>query len=155
MIRPVPRALALLCLLAFGPLAGAPSLASIAEAAPLARERIVLVGVPVDGNCGCGPYDLGDFDLFDRASQPSGLLSVFGVPTSPPSVPDDQASGIFTFVATLGDGSIVGQGRFPLDNGPTTVAIAGGTGRYRRTRGFARFSPRQNGDVRIVLHLLR
>ncbi len=156
MIRPVTRALALLCLLASGSLVGSPALVTVAAASPLAaRERIVLVGVPVDGTCGCGPYDLGDFDLFDRASQPSGLLSVFGIPTSPPSVPDDQASGIFTFVVTLGDGSIVGQGRFPLDNGPTTVAIAGGTGRYRRTRGFARFAPRQNGDVRIVLHLLR
>lgn len=150
------RTLALLCLLAASPLAGAPARATAADAAAAlaARERLVVVGVPVDGNCGCGPYDLGDFDLFDRAGQPSGSMSVFGVPTSPPSVPDDQAFGIFTFVATSSDGSIVGQGRFPLDNGPATVAIVGGTGRYRRTRGYARFAPRDDGSVRVVLHLL-
>lgn len=153
MIRRATRALALLTLLAASPLDGSP--AHAASSAVAARERLVMVGVPVDGNCGCGPYDLGDFDLSDRGGQPIGSMSVFGIPTSPPSVPDEQAVGIFTFVATLSDGSIVGQGRFPLDNGPTTVAISGGTGRYRRMRGYARFSPRMNGDVRVVLHLLQ
>lgn len=151
----LPHLLALLALLTASPLGVAVAhAAKPAESALAARERLVLVGVPVDGNCGCGPYDLGDFDLFDRGGQPSGSMSVFGIPTSPPSVPDDQAVGIFTFVVTLADGAIVGQGRFPLDNGPTTVAISGGTGRYRRMRGYARFSPRMNGDVRVVLHLL-
>ncbi|MBY0275108.1 dirigent protein [Candidatus Binatia bacterium] len=147
--------LALLCVLA-APLAAASARAATAVPAALAmRERIVLIGVPVDGNCGCGPYDLGDFDLSERGGQPRGTLNVFGIPTSPPSVPDDQASGIFTFVATFDDGTIVGQGRFPLDNGPTIAPIVGGTGRYRRTRGYARFAPRDDGSVRIVLHLLR
>jgi hypothetical protein len=155
--RATRAALALLCLLAASALAGAPARATTSDAAAAAlaaRERLVVVGVPVDGNCGCGPYDLGDFDLLDRGGQPTGSMSVFGIPTSPPSVPDDQAFGIFTFVATLSDGSIVGQGRFPLDNGPATVAIVGGTGRYRRTRGYARFAPRDDGSVRVVLHLL-
>lgn len=147
--------LALLCVL-FAPVTAPAARAESPVAATIAmRERVVLIGVPVDGNCGCGPYDLGDFDLSEPGGQPRGTLNVFGIPTSPPSVPDDQASGIFTFVATLDDGTIVGQGRFPLDNGPTTAPIVGGTGRYRRTRGYARFVPRDDGSVRIVLHLLR
>ncbi|MFO0875741.1 MAG: hypothetical protein U0575_17480 [Phycisphaerales bacterium] len=153
MIRRATRALALLTLLVFLPLAGSPVHATT-EASSAVRGRLPLRGVPVDGNCGCGPYDLGEFDLFDRVGQPLGTMSVFGVPTSPPSVPDDQAVGVFTFVAALFGGTIVGQGQFPLDNGPTVVAISGGTGSYRRARGFARFAPRPNGDVRVVLHLL-
>src|SRR5689334_1568179 len=123
------RALALLCLVGWCVLAASPALATPGAASALAtRERMVLLGVPTEEDCGCGPYLLGEFDLFDRAGQPRGLLNLFGVPTSPPDVPDADASGIVTFVASLSDGSIVGQGRFPLDNGPAVVAIVGGTG---------------------------
>jgi len=156
MTRRSTRALAQLCLLGSCLLAVAPALADVPAASVLAkRERLVFVAEPLDGNCGCGPYDLGEFDLFDRAAQPSGVLNLFGIPTSPPEVPDDQASGIVTAVITLDDGTIVAQGQFPLDNGPTIVAIVGGTGRYRRARGYARLAPRPQDRVRVVLHLLR
>jgi len=118
------------------------------------RERMVFIGVPTEEDCGCGPYYLGDFDLETRAGQPRGVLNLFGIPTSPIDVPDDQAIGIVTFVASLDDGSIVAQGRFPLDDGPTIVAIVGGTGRYRRARGYARIAPRDQGEIRVVLHVL-
>lgn len=154
MARRSTRALALLCVLGWV-LASSPARASGDPASPLAkRERMVLVAVPTEEDCGCGPYFGGDFDLFNRSGQPQGLLSMFGIPTSGPDVPDDQAVGIVTFVASLADGSIVAQGQFPLDNGPTVIAIVGGTGRYRRTRGFARIAPRDDGNARIVLHLL-
>lgn len=155
MTRRSPRALALLCLLGSCLLAATPALGEVPAGSVLAkRERLVFLAEPLDGNCGCGPYDLGEFELFDRASQPRGALNLFGIPTSPPEVPDDQASGIVSMVATLADGTIVAQGQFPLDNGPTIVAIVGGTGRYRRMRGYARIAPRSQGDVRVVLHLL-
>lgn len=155
MTRRSTRALALFCLLGWWLLVAAPALATVEPASVLAqRERMVLLGVPTEADCGCGPYDLGEFDLSDRGGQPRGVLNLFGIPTSPPDVPDDQASGIVTFVASLADGSIVGQGRFPLDDGPTIVAIVGGTGRYRRTRGYARLAPRSDRSMRVVLHLL-
>jgi hypothetical protein len=119
-----------------------------------ARERLVFIGVPTEEDCGCGPYYLGDFDLETRAGDPRGVLNLFGIPTSPIDVPDDQAIGIVTFVAALDDGAIVAQGQFPLDDGPTIVAIVGGTGRYRRARGYARIVPRGQGEIRVVLHVL-
>lgn len=155
MTRRSTRARALLCLLGWCLLVAAPALATTEPASPLGtRERMVLLAVPTEEDCGCGPYYLGEFDLSDRGGQPRGLLNLFGIPTSPPDVPDDQAHGIVTFVASLPDGSIVGQGLFPLDDGPTIVAIVGGTGRYRRTRGYARLAPLSQGRVRVVLHLL-
>lgn len=156
MTRRSTRAAALLCLLGPCLIAASPAIAEVPAASVLAgRERMVFLAEPLGGSCGCGPYDLGEFDLFDRASQPRGALNLFGIPTSPPQVPDDQASGIVTMVLTLADGTIVAQGQFPLDNGPAIVAIVGGTGRYRRTRGYARLAPRNQGRVRVVLHVLR
>ena len=62
----LPLLLALLALLTASPLGGAAAhAATSAESALAARERLVLIGVPVDGNCGCGPYDLGT--TFERA----------------------------------------------------------------------------------------
>lgn len=155
MTRRSTRAVALLCLLGSCLLAAAPARAIEQAASPLAkRERMVLLAVSTEGDCGCGPYGLGDFDLLDRAGQPVGLMNLFGIPTSPPDVPDDQAVGIVTLVASLDDGSIVAQGRFPLNDGPAIIAIVGGTGRYRRTRGYARIAPRDQATARVVLHLL-
>jgi hypothetical protein len=155
MTRRSIRAFALPSLLAACLLAASPADATVEPASALAqRQRLVFVAVPLDGNCGCSPYDLGEFDLFDRAAQPRGVLNVFGIPTSPPDVPDEDASGIVTMVVTLDDGTIVAQGQFPLDDGAAIVAIVGGTGRYRRARGYARFAPRPQGQARVVLHLL-
>jgi hypothetical protein len=146
MTRRTTRALALLTLLGSWLLAASPALA--------ARERLVFVAVPLEDNCGCSPFLLGELDLFDRASQPQGALNLFGFPTSPPDVPDEDASGIVTMVASLDGGSIVAQGVFPLDDGPAIIAIVGGTGRFKRTRGYVRAVPRPNGNVRVVMHLI-
>jgi hypothetical protein len=154
MNRRSTRALALLCLLGSSLLA--PIRATAGTASTLARrERMVLLAAPIEDASGCGFYFFTEFDLTDPGGQPRGTLSLFSVPLSPPEVPDEDATGILTFVATLEDGSIVGQGRFPLNDDPTLVAIVGGTGRYRRMRGYARIVPRDEGAGRLVLHLLR
>jgi hypothetical protein len=154
MTRRSTFALALLCLVVSTPLA--PSRASAGTASTLAgRERMVLLAAPIEDACGCGFYFFTEFDLTNPGGQPRGTLSLFSVPLSPPEVPDEDATGILTFVATLADGAIVGQGRFPLNDDPTVVAIVGGTGRYRRMRGFARIVPRDEGNGRLVLHLLK
>jgi hypothetical protein len=154
MTRRSIHALALLCVLGCSLLV--PTRAAAATASPLAgRERIVLRAEPIEDACGCGFYFFTEFDLTTQLGQPQGTLSLFAVPLSPPEVPDEDATGILSFVAALPDGSIIGQGRFPLNDDPTVVAIVGGTGRYRRMRGYARIAPRAQGAGRLVLHLMR
>jgi hypothetical protein len=154
MTRRSTHAVALLCLA--GSLLLVPARATAATASPLAaRERIVLRAEPIEDPCGCGFYFFTEFDLSNPGGPTRGTLSLFAVPLSPPEVPDEDATGILSFVAALEDGTIVGQGRFPLDDGPTVVAIVGGTGRYRRMRGYARIAPRAQGAGRLVLHLLK
>lgn len=96
------------------------------------------------------------FDLVDKAQQPKGTLDVSGIATQPrPQNPGDpEPAAIITFVASLSDGSVVGQGVMKADDQPFMVAIVGGTGRYRRARGQARVVPKEDDGARIVLHLL-
>ena len=153
MTRRSTHALALLCLLGWA--LALPTRAVATTASTLAgRERIVMRAEPIEDACGCGFYFFTEFDL-SKVGTPRGTLSLFAVPLSPPEVPDEQATGILTFVATLEDGAVVGQGRFPLNDDPTVVAIVGGTGRYRRARGFARIVPLDQGSGRLVLNVLR
>src|SRR5262245_56710259 len=110
MTRRSTQTLALLCLLGWS--LTAPMPAAAATASPLAgRERIVLRADPIEDACGCGFYFFTEFDLSNPGGPPRGTLSLFAVPLSPPEVPDEQATGILTFVATLEDGAVVGQGR--------------------------------------------
>jgi hypothetical protein len=134
-------ALAVVCLSSTSPASNA-----FAAAAQLLdhRERIALVAVDTqtDGNGGDGTF--GDhLNLFNRVGTQLGTFDVVGMPTTQPNGGD--ATGVLTFVASLADGAVMGQGVLEFaEEGPpppAIMAIVGGTGRYRRVSGYARVVP--------------
>ena len=119
-------------------------------------ERFTLFAVNGPSADGNFPILATHCDLVDKVQQPRGTDDVFGVATGPePQQPGDpEPPGIITLVAKIEGGTIVGEGLFGSGGEPFTLAVVGGTGRYRRVRGQMQVVPKQEGRARVVFQLL-
>lgn len=128
----------------------APALAAGDQSAPLKRkERFVLhlVDEQEGEDEGPSPLETIRFALLDDAMQPAGTLDVMVTFTVRGATDDDPSIGILNAVASLAEGRIVAEGvaEFGSDMETFTLAILGGTGRYRTARGQVRVVPKDPG----------
>lgn len=126
-----------------------------ALAAPITGpERFVLFSVNEVEN-DLQPLHTIHMTLADKDSQPVGEMDVMIVPTALDVNPGDQFRGMVSAVATLPRGKIVFQGAFAAGETKFDAAITGGTGDYRRARGYVVITPGkdQNAPTRLVFHV--
>lgn len=129
--------------------------APLAIAAPIKEpERFVLFSVNEVEN-DLQPLQTIHATLADEDQQPVGELDVIITPTALQTNPGDRFRGMVSASATLPRGQIVFQGAFAEGENKLEAAVTGGTGDYRRARGYVVITPGKDETeaTRLVFHV--